>query len=67
MIDDHKRRWLRSGVGCALLLPAWWIDGSGDQLGLGLYLAFVGVPIGVALLVYSAVKEPPGTHDPVWG
>lgn len=60
------RRLLLIIVGAALVAPVGCITERGDQLGLGLYLAFFGMPIGLLLLgcgIFN-VHEPVGTHNP---
>jgi hypothetical protein len=45
MVD--KLRYVALLLTALLLSPALLYDGSGNQLGLGLYFAFIGAPFGM--------------------
>ena len=60
----RRRRLCLTVIGCALFAPILSIDESGNQLGLGLYLAFIGMPLGMLLIGIGIFNytEPPGMH-----
>lgn len=60
------RRLVIAAAGILLLAPLGWIDESGQQLGLGLYAAFIGAPLGIFLVGIALFNyvEPPGFHGP---
>lgn len=54
------KRLISLSLGLLFLSPTLLSNGSGDELGLGLYLAFIGVPIGLLLLMLAVA---PGLAD----
>ena len=61
-------RRLKLGVLGLLFLSPWLLsDGTGNQPGLGLYLAFIGCPVGLTCLLFAIfnVQDPPGYFGPI--
>jgi hypothetical protein len=45
-----KLRYTLLLLGALLFSPVFFVDGSGNQPGLGFYFAFIGIPLGSLLL-----------------